>query len=311
MAAPMNICMLGGTGFVGAALLNRLAHAGHWVSVPTRNPELHAGLRVLPTVRLIRADIHDARMLDRLVEGADVVINLVGILNEHGHATFQHVHADLAVKLVAALKAGRVRRVLHMSALGADVDGPSRYLRSKGEAEAHIRAATHADFTIFRPSVIFGPGDALTNRFAGLLRLSHGWLPLARAGARFAPVYIGDVAESFVRTLHERGTIGQTYELCGPQILTLEQLVRTTAAAAAVPCRIVRLPDALGRLQGAVMGWVPGKPFTLDNFRSLTRDSVCTEDGLRRLGIAARGMREILPTYLAPPRPALTVTAQR
>ncbi|MHB1869988.1 MAG: complex I NDUFA9 subunit family protein [Steroidobacteraceae bacterium] len=307
----MSICILGGTGFVGAALLNRLAQAGHWVSVPTRDPELHAGLRVLPTVRFIRADIHDARVLDRLVAGADAVINLVGILNEHGHATFQHVHVDLTTKLVAALKAGRVRRLLHMSALGAEIDAPSRYLRSKGAAEAHIRAAAHVAFTIFRPSVIFGPGDTLTNRFAGLLRLSHGWLPLARVGARFAPVYVGDVADAFVRALHGHEAIGQTYELGGPQILTLEELVRTTAAAAGLPCRIVRLPDALGRLQGAVLGWVPGKPFTLDNFRSLTRDSVCTQDGLRRLGISPRGMWQIVPTYLAPPRTALTVAAQR
>lgn len=311
MAAPMNICILGGTGFVGAALLNRLAQAGHWVSVPTRDPELHGGLRVLPTVRLIRADIHDARVLDRLVANADAVINLVGILNEHGRSTFQHVHVELTTKLIAALKAGRVRRLLHMSALGADLEGPSRYLRSKGEAEARIRGAAHVEFTIFRPSVIFGPGDTLTNRFAGLLRLSQGWLPLARAGARFAPVYIGDVAEAFVRALQQHEAIGQTYELGGPQILTLEQLVRTTAAAAGLPCRIVKLPDALGRLQGAMLGRFPGKPFTLDNFRSLTRDSVCTEDGLRRLGITPRSLAEILPTYLAPPRPALTVAAQR
>ena len=311
MAAPMNICILGGTGFVGAALLNRLAQAGDWVSVPTRDPELHAGLRILPTVRIIRADIHDPRVLDRLVANADAVINLVGILNEHGHSTFQHVHVELTTKLIAALKAGRVRRLLHMSALGADIDGPSRYLRTKGEAEAQIRAAAHVEFTMFRPSVIFGPRDTLTNRFAGLLRLSHGWLPLARAGARFAPVYVGDVAEAFMRALQQRQAIGQTYELGGPQILTLEQLVRTTAAAAGLPCRIVRLPDALGRLQGAVLGRVPGKPFTLDNFRSLTRDSLCAENGLHRLGISPRGMWEILPTYLAPVRPARSIAAQR
>ncbi len=301
MAAPMNICVLGGTGFVGTALINRLAQQGHWVSVPTRDPELHQGLRVLATVRLIRANVYDARVLDRLVDGADAVVNLIGILNEHGRNTFQHVHADLAAKLVAAMKAGRVRRLLHMSALGADPHGPSAYLRSKGEAEAQVRAAAdHLDFTILRPSVIFGPGDSLTNRFAGLLHLSHGWLPLARARARFAPVYVGDVADAFVHALHERNTFGQTYELCGPEVMTLEQIVRTTAAFGALPCRILRLPDALGRLQGIVMGWIPGKPFTLDNFRSLTRDSICAEDGFARLGLPRHRMMEILPTYLTP-----------
>ena len=301
MAAPMNICVLGGTGFVGTALINRLAQQGHWVRVPTRDAALNQALQVLPTVRLQRANVHDPRVLDRLVEGADAVINLVGILNERGRNTFQRAHADLAAKLMAALKAGQVRRVLHMSALGGDVNGPSRYLRSKGAAEEHVRAASpHADFTIFRPSVIFGPGDSLTNRFAALLRLSHGWLPLARAHARFAPVYVGDVADAFVQALHDRATIGQTYELCGPQVMTLEQLVRTTAAVAALPCRIVRLADEFGRLQGAIMQCLPGKPFILDNFRSLTLDSVCAENGFARLGLERHGMMDVLPTYLAP-----------
>jgi NADH dehydrogenase len=305
----MNICVLGGTGFVGTALINRLAQQGHWVRVPTRDAALKHSLRVLPTVRLLRANVHDPRVLDRLVEGADAVINLVGILNEHGRNTFQRAHADLAAKLMAALKAGRVHRVLHMSALGADLHGPSRYLRSKGEAEAHVRAgATHADFTIFRPSVIFGPGDSLTNRFASLLRLSHGWLPLARAHARFAPVYVGDVAEAFVHALHDRTTIGQTYELCGPQVMTLAQLVRTTAAVGALPCRIVRLADAFGRLQGALMQCLPGKPFTLDNFRSLTLDSVCAENGFARLGLQRHSMMDVLPTYLAPSAPTTPFT---
>ncbi len=306
MAAQMNICVLGGTGFVGTAIINRLSEAGHWVTVPTRHPHLHQELQVLPTVRLIRADVHDPRDLDRLVEGMDAVINLVGILNEHGRNTFQRAHVELAAKLVGALRASRVRRLLQMSSLGADPRGPSRYLRSKGEAEALVRAAhAQVDFTIFRPSVIFGPGDSLTNRFAGLLHQSHGWLPLARAQARFAPVYVGDVAAAFVYALRTRGTIGQTYELGGPQIMTLEELVRTTAAVAALPCHVFGLPDSLARLQGLIMGLLPGKPFTLDNFRSLTRDSICTEDGFDRLGLPRHRLLELLPIYLAPPRAAV------
>jgi NADH dehydrogenase len=311
MAAQMNICVLGGTGFVGTAIINRLSEAGHWVRVPTRHPHLHQELRVLPTVRLMRADVQDARDLDGLVEGMDAVINLVGILNEHGRDTFQRAHVELAEKLVSALKAGRVRRLLHMSSLGADARGPSRYLRSKAEAEAQVRAAAaQVDFTIFRPSVIFGPGDSLTNRFAGLLRQSHGWLPLARAQARFAPVYVGDVAAAFVHALHTRATIGQTYELGGPQIMTLEELVRTTAAVAGLPCHVFGLPDSLARLQGLIMGLLPGKPFTLDNFRSLTRDSVCTEDGFERLGLARHRLLELLATYLAAPHAAGSLAAQ-
>ena len=302
MASSLNICILGGTGFVGTEIATRLARQGHWVRIPTRSPGHGQHLRVLSTVGLVTANVHDSRTLGQLLSGMDVVINLVGILNESGRATFQSAHTDLAAKLVAAARGAKVRRLLQMSAVGADPDrGPSRYLRSKGEAEALIRAAApHLDFTIFRPSVIFGPRDSLTNRFAALLRLPGSFLPLARSQARFAPVYVGDVADAFVRVLEERESFGETYELCGPDVLTLEQVVRMTAAVARLPCHILRLPDALGRLQAALLGFLPGKPFSLDNFRSLTIDSICMRDGLARLGISPRHMMAVLPFYLGP-----------
>jgi uncharacterized protein YbjT (DUF2867 family) len=302
MTSPMNICVLGGTGFVGTELVSRLAGNGHWVRIPTRSATHGQHLRVLSTVELVTANVHDPRTLAQLLAGMDAVVNLVGILNEGGRATFQSVHTDLAAKLIAAARGAKVRRLLQMSAAGADRErGPSRYLRSKGEAEALIRAAAaHLDFTIFRPSVIFGPRDSLTNRFATLLGMSDGFLPLARSRARFAPVYVGDVADAFVRTLDQRDSFGDTYELCGPEILTLEQLVRMTAATAKLPCRILRLPDAFGRLQAVVLGLLPGKPFSLDNFRSLTVDSVCTQNGLARLGISPHYMMAELPFYLGP-----------
>ena len=302
MTSPMNICVLGGTGFVGTELVTRLVRNGHWVRVPTRSPGRGQHLKVLSTVELITANVHDPRTLAQLLAGMDAVINLVGILNESGRATFQSVHADLAAKIVAAARGAKIRRLLQMSALGADRErGPSRYLRSKGEAEAHIRAAAaHLDFTLFRPSVIFGPGDSLTNRFASLLRLSAGFLPLARSQARFAPVYVGDVADAFVSALDGAKSFGATYELCGPEVLTLEQLVRLTAAVGQLPCRILKLPDVLGRLQAALLGLLPGKPFSLDNFRSLGSDSLCTQDGLARLGIRPQHLISVLPFYLGP-----------
>jgi len=302
MAPPLNVCVLGGTGFVGSELVGRLARKGHWVRVPTRNPGHGQHLRILATVELVTANIHDSRTLGQLLTGMDAVINLVGILNESGRATFQAVHADLAAKLITAARNARIRRLLQMSAAGADRErGPSRYLRSKGEAETLIRAAAaHLDFTVFRPSVIFGPRDSLTNRFAALLRLPGSFLPLARSQARFAPVYVGDVADAFVRALDDRASFGETYELCGPDVLTLEQLVRMTATVARLPCHILRLPDVLGCLQAAVLGLLPGKPFSLDNFRSLTVDSVCTRDGLARLGITPHHMMAELPFYLGP-----------
>jgi NADH dehydrogenase len=302
----VNVCVLGGSGFVGTELVTRLVHAGHWVRVPTRNLQHAQRLRVLDTVELRLANVHEPRILSQLFADCDAVINLVGILNPRGHASFEAVHTALAAKVMAAARTAGVRHVLHMSALGADERAPSRYLRSKGAAEKEVRALPNPDlphpaFTIFRPSVIFGPYDSLTNRFAGLLRLSGGWLPLARPRSRFAPVCVFDVAQAFERALGRSGSAGATYELCGPEIMTLEEIVRLTARVAGLSCHIVPLPDAVARLQGVVMGLLPGKPFSLDNFRSLTLDSVCRENGCAALGIVPAPLLSVLPGYLAPP----------
>jgi uncharacterized protein YbjT (DUF2867 family) len=301
--AQLTVCVLGGTGFVGTELAIRLAMEGHWVRIPTRTPDSYERLRVLDTVRLIAADVHDPTTLARLFSGADVIINLIGILNEHGRATFKSAHVDLADKVVRAARTTGVKRLLHMSALGADAAAPSRYLRSKAEAEARVRSVSGPAWTIFRPSVIFGPGDSLTNRFAHLLRLSGGFLPLARAEARFAPIGVQDVVTAFCRALSDRRTLAQTYELCGPEVLTLRELVRLTARVAGLRCRILPLPDFVAWLQGLVMGALPGKPFSLDNYRSLTVDNVCTENGCARLGIRPESMLAVVPTYLKPDTP--------
>ncbi len=297
----MKVCILGGTGFVGTELVTRLADAGHFVRVPTRVLVNGNHLLVLPTVEVIAANVHDLRALGRLFEGMDAVINLVGILNERGRrgAGFRAAHTDLATKIVEAARAARVKRLLQMSSLGADRAAPSHYLRTKADAEGIVRDATRVlGTTIFKPSVIFGPRDSLTNRFAALLRLSRGLLPLARPNARFAPVYVGDVADAFLRALRDRSTAGQTYELCGPDVMTLRQLVRMTAEAAGLPCHIIPLPNFLGRLQAFVMDFVPGKPFSTDNYKSLTIDSVCRENGFERFGISPTPMAAILATYL-------------
>ena len=302
----MNICVLGGTGFVGTELVTRLALDGHWVRVPTRNLARAERLRVLDTVELRVADVHAPPTLGQLFADCDAVINLVGILNAHRGTGFNAVHAELPAKIMAAARAAGVRQVLHMSALGADERGPSQYLRSKGAGEAQLRAAppnavqAQPAVTIFRPSVIFGAGDSLTNRFARLLRLTAGVLPLARATARFAPIHVLDVVEAFRRALGARASFGETYELCGPEVLTLAQTVRLTARIARLPCHIVPLPDLLARLQGLVMGVLPGKPFSLDNMRSLMSDSVCREDGCAQLGIEPDALRAWLPLWLAP-----------
>jgi uncharacterized protein YbjT (DUF2867 family) len=297
------VCVLGGSGFVGSELVIRLAHAGYWVRVPTRDFSHADGLRVLDTVELRLANVHEPRVLSQLFADCDAVVNLIGILNPSGDDSFERVHSALAGKLMQAARGAGVRRVLHMSALGADPQGASQYLRSKGTAEAQLRAPPQADgpdpaVTIFRPSLIFGPADSLTNRFARLLRLSAGFLPLARAAARFAPICVSDVAEAFARVLAAPPAT-HIYELCGPEVMTLADIVRVTARIAGLPCHIVPLPDALARLQGALMGLLPNPPFSLDNFRSLTVDAICRENGCRALGIEPQPMLAVLPGYLS------------
>ncbi len=299
--SALQICILGGTGFIGTELAARLSARGHAVRVLTRRLGAAGHLRVLPQVEVVVANVHDPVMLSRQFRGVDVAINLVGILNESGRsgAGFKRAHTDLTAKVIAAAHEQRLERILHMSSLRADPTGPSHYLRSKGAAERLLaQAPSSLDYTIFRPSVVFGPGDSLTNRFAGLLRLSGGWLPLARATARMQPVYVGNVADAFVRALEGGATSRQSYDLGGPQVLTLEDIVRKTAFHAGLPCHIVRLPNFVARAQAFVMDFLPGKPFSTDNYRSLSVDSVCRDDGLARLGITPISMDAILPTYL-------------
>ena len=304
--STLRITVLGGTGFVGTQLVSRLAELGHRVRVPTRDPAAARHLAVLPNVERLRIDVHHPESLRKTLEGCDVLVNLVGILNEKGFSGrgFEFAHAELTRKAIDGRIDAGVGRYLHMSALGADESGPSHYLRSKGTAEKHVRNSPAAlDWTIFRPSVIFGAGDSLLNRFAALLRLSGGIIPLARANARFAPVWVGDVVQAFELALHGGPTSRQSYDLCGPEVITLGDLVRYTGELAGTGAHVLALPDFLGRAQARIMDFVPGKPFSSDNYRSLTVDNVCRDNGFVRLGITPAALRSIAPTYLRrPPR---------
>jgi uncharacterized protein YbjT (DUF2867 family) len=294
---PLHIVVLGGTGFVGRHLVARLVRAGHRVSVLTRNRNRDRELLVLPGVQLLEVDPYDADALAERLRGADAAINLIGILNERGDsgAGFQRVYVELTEGLVAACKKAGVRRVLQMSALNAG-RGHSHYLRARGEAEAALRGSG-LDWTLFQPSVIFGPGDGLFFRFAQLLAIAPV-LPLARADARFAPVYVGDVAEAFARALADPASIGQAYELYGPQVMSLAEIVRYTARHRGMRRLVLPLPDALGRLQALVCDFIPGKPFSRDNFRSLLTPSVGGIDGLYRLGIERTPVDAVMPALL-------------
>lgn len=294
---PQKIVVLGGTGFVGSHLVPRLATQGLAVTVLSRNRERHRELSVLPTVRVLSADVYDPKVLAAHFRGADAVINLVGILNEPGFdgSGFRRAHVELTRLAIEAMNAAGVPRLLQMSSLRAG-EGESWYLKTRGEAEAAVKGSG-LDWTIFRPSVIFGRGDGLFNRFATLLKLAPV-MPLARASARFAPVYVGDVCQAFERALVDRATIGQTYEVGGPDTVTLREVVEMTRDALGLSRLVVGLPDPIGKLQAAVFGLVPGKPLSLDNFRSLLLDSVPRHDGLAELGIRPTPMIAIVPRML-------------
>jgi len=296
------IVILGGTGFVGRCLTARLCALGHEVWIVTRHRERHRDLLVLPTVQVIEGDAHNPALLQREFLGKDTVINLVGILNEAGHdgKGFEHAHAELPAKVVAACRASGVTRLLHMSALKAAESAPSHYLRSKARGEALVLAATDLQVTSFRPSVIFGPGDSFTRRFAGLLRLLPLVFPLACPNARFQPVFVEDVAQAFMNTLDLHQSFGQTYELCGPRVYTLRDVVQTLADLIGVRIKIVGLSAGLSHLQARVLEYFPGKPFSLDNYHSLQVDSVCDRGFPPILGISPARFDEIVPSYLSP-----------
>jgi NADH dehydrogenase len=291
------LVILGGTGFVGSHLVPRLHAEGHTIIVLSRNREQHRELTVLPRASVVNCDVHDADALRRQLAGADACINLVGILNERGSdgSGFRKAHVELTAIALAACEAAGVARYVQMSALRAG-EGESFYLKTRGEAEARVKASRLA-WTIFRPSVIFGPGDGLFFRFASLLRIAPV-LPLARANAKFAPVYVGDVAEAFARAIAHPQTASHVYELFGPNAITLAELVRWTADIIGKRRWIIPLPDALGAIQAHVGEWLPGKPISRDNFKSLKIDSVGTNDGLAALGIVATPMDIIVPRML-------------
>ena len=291
------IVILGGTGFVGSHLVPRLHADGHIVKVLSRNREKHRELTVLPQASVVSVDVHDRKALRAALTGADTAINLVGILNERGNRGdgFRKAHVELTETLISACQSAGVARLVQMSALRAG-EGESHYLRTRGEAEAKVRGARLA-WTIFRPSVIFGPGDGLFFRFASLLRIAPV-LPLARARAKFTPVHVGDVAEAFARAIAHPHSAGRTYELFGPRTIELGELVRWTAELIGKRRWIIPLPDSLGYLQATIGEWLPGKPISRDNFRSLKLDSVGKDDGLAALGIVATPMEIIVPALL-------------
>ena len=304
-----NICILGGTGFVGQSLAAGLVKQGHSVRLLCRRRERHRDLLVLPTVEIIKADIHDSKQLDLHFKGIDVVINLVGILNEKrdNGKGFHHVHVALTEKIIAVCKANNITRLLHMSALHADAElAKSYYLKTKGLAEDLVHKETSLNVTSFRPSVIFGARDSFTNRFAQVLKITPLVFPLACPSSQFAPVYVEDVAQAFIHCIDDAQSYGQRYDLCGPRTYRLLELVHYVSDLSGHNRMIIGLDRVSSWLQANFFQYVPGKPFSRDNYRSLQTDSICNEgqnDLQNKLQIKPTPLESVAPIYLGKSSP--------
>jgi uncharacterized protein YbjT (DUF2867 family) len=297
------VLVLGGTGFVGRHVCEKLVRLNINVTVPTRRRRNAQSIQMLHMLDVLEANIHDPATLAKLVAGHDAVVNLIAIL--HGdEAAFERAHVEFPKKLAAACQQAGVKRLVHVSALGAALDAPSMYQRSKARGEAVLQSSG-LDVTVLRPSVIFGADDKFLNLFAKLQAV-FPVMPLAGAATRFQPVWVEDVAQAVVNSLSlQANTANQTIEACGPDILTLKELVQLSAISANVnnghPRPVLSLPPLLGKLQAMAMRLLPGEPLiSQDNLDSMKVDNIASGKlpGLQALGITPSALAAIVPTYL-------------
>ena len=323
------VCVIGGAGFVGHAIVHLLNEQGYAVRVPARHRERSKDLLVLSDVDVVQANIHDPGELTEVLAGVDAVINLAGILHETtvgridkpgaARGDFYQVHIALPRKILNACAKHGIKRLLHMSALHPDATARSAYSRSKGVGEALVCEAgvahsenerwyldgpkfTHGQnlaLTVFRPSVIFGPEDSFLNQFASLLRRLP-LLPLACGDAKLQPVYVEDVARAFVMSLENPATFGQAYDLCGPKVYTLRQLVDYVAQIQNRKSWVFTLNDRFSYFQAWLLEWLPGKLMTRDDYYALKCGSVCGCDFPAVFGFQPTPLEVIAPKYLAP-----------
>ena len=294
------ILVIGGSGFIGQHVAARLAQDGHEVRVPARMPQRVKELILLPTVEVLRADVHDDADLDRMLAGCDGVVNLVGILHSRAGdpygADFARAHVELPRRIADACHKAGIRRLVHVSALGAKADAPSEYLRSKAAGEDVLAAARgRIDATVLRPSVVFGPEDNFLNLFAGLQALMPVVM-LACPDARFQPVHVVDVASCVAHCLAHPETIAHSYDLCGPKVYSLRELVQFAGAASGHRRPVIGLPDGLAYLQAWAMECLPIKLLSRDNLRSMEVSSTC--DCEFPFGMHPQSMEDTAPAWL-------------
>jgi uncharacterized protein YbjT (DUF2867 family) len=306
-----SVLVVGGSGFIGRHLVASLAAAGLRVTVPARRRERAKHLILLPTVDVVQADVMAPGVLQRLCAGKHAVYNLVGILhsrrgrrdergaNEYG-PDFARVHVELPQAIVAACRLAGVRRLLHVSALGASRDGPSEYLRSKAIGEQAVLAAEDLDAAVFRPSVVFGPEDRFLNTFAAMSRFLPA-MAVPCPDAQFQPVYVGDVARALHYALEDPEARGKSYELCGPRVYTTKQLVEFVCAVTRRPRLVMGLSPRMSYFQAWVLEHLPGKLMSRDNYRSMQRPNTCGAPFPFHL--QPQALEATAPAYLAPSGP--------
>ncbi|OFX14595.1 MAG: hypothetical protein A2516_09780 [Alphaproteobacteria bacterium RIFOXYD12_FULL_60_8] len=303
------VTVFGGSGFLGRHVVQRLARTGALVRVAVRDAEAAQFLKPLGDlgqIVIVRADITEPSTIAKAVRGADWVINLVGILHSSGHRSFRAVHAMGAGRLAKAAAASGATRFVHISALGADRDSPSAYQMTKAEGEAAVLKA-FPTATILRPGVMFGPDDQFFNRFASLLRISPV-LPVFTthftgdlSGPKFQPVYVGDVADAVLASLTDETALGKTFELGGPDVMTMRQVMEYIVEVTGRPRFIMPVHTDFIRFVAIFTQFWPKPPITPDQITVLESDNVLsgTKPGLRQLGISPETIGAVVPTYLS------------
>lgn len=292
------ITVLGGSGFVGSAVVAKLDAAGYEVTVLTRRRETAKHLTLLPNVTVVECNILDYQALNSGLRGADAVINLIGILHQSRRMSFNTIHHQLPAQLAKVCADLGIRRLLHMSSLQADENAPSQYLRSKAAGESALLAMQDKiSITIFRPSVIFGRGDSFINLFATLIK----YLPvvlLAKPNAKFQPIWVEDVASCFVNGLENTATYNRIYELAGPKVYTFRELVKRVMATLHIQRPIIGLGNMLSYTQAWMMELLPVKLMSRDNVRSMQVDSVSVHAFPEVFGITPTALEVVVPEYL-------------
>jgi uncharacterized protein YbjT (DUF2867 family) len=299
--------VIGGSGFIGRTIVQKLAERGHRVRVATRHPDQAMFLKplgVVGQVQIVQANIRNVASIERAVAGADGVINCVGILFESGSQKFDALQAQGAGIVAQAARAAGCTSFVQLSAIGADAESPSAYARSKAAGEAAVRTAFPAA-TVLRPAIVFGSQDGFFNRFAGIARMSPV-MPVICGNSRFQPVYVGDVAEAAVRAATDPAQFGsKTFELGGPRSYSFRELLAYVLKETMRKRPLVAVPLGIAKIQAAVLGLLPNPPLTSDQLKLLARDNVATPGmpGLDAFGLSPTPVEAVVPSYLVRFRP--------